>query len=159
MVAAVFDQGFAQWRVLTSYLRPALVSDEKRDEQIADLAQGFQNAFKPWAMGVQDGENAEEQSQRLAGERNEHLNAILRQAADVAMLLFSHPALYRFQWRQTGLRKGTGLLTIFPALCKTTDERAVVLSNPRVLLKPYELPPQRSGGEMVVALQSDIPNI
>ncbi|KAG8527806.1 uncharacterized protein KY384_007960 [Bacidia gigantensis] len=119
-------QAISQWRVLTAYLRPDSASDQayivQRDRQIDNICQNFLFAFAQWSS-PRHGDD----------ERVGSLVAILKDAANLGIFLQSQPVDLQFQF-PTQAEVGTGKICIAPALVKTTDEKAQVLSKPQVLV-------------------------
>ena len=113
----------SRWRALTAYLRPNALEDTayiaQRDRQINIIVQNFSIAFAPW------------QNPRYKDEeRVRSLVAILKDAADKGIWLFSQPSEFQFQWRKLS----PGRIAVAPALVKITDERGQVLGQPQVMI-------------------------
>ena len=113
----------SRWRALTAYLRPNALEDTayvaQRDRQINIIVRNFSIAFAPW------------QNPRYKDEeRVRSLVAILKDAADKGIWLFSQPSEFLFQWRKLN----PGRIAVAPALVKTTDERGQVLGQPQVMI-------------------------
>ena len=118
-----FTQSMSRWRVLTAYLRPNPLEDKtyiaQRERQINIIVQNFSTAFAPW------------QNPRYKDEERIHsLVAILKDAADKGIWLFSQPSEFQFQWRKLG----PGRIAVAPALVKVTDERGQILDEPQVMI-------------------------
>ena len=113
----------SRWRALTAYLRPNTLEDAayiaQRERQINTIVQNFSVAFAPW------------QNPRYKDEERVHsLVAILKDAADKGIWLFSQPSEFQFQWRKLG----PGRIAVAPALVKVTDERGQILAEPQVMI-------------------------
>ena len=118
-----FTQSMSRWRALTAYLRPNALEDKdyitERDRQIDIIVQNFSKAFAPW------------QNPRYEDEERVHsLVAILKDAADKGIWLFSQPSEFQFQWRKLGPSR----IAVAPALVKVTDERGQILGEPQVMI-------------------------
>lgn len=113
----------SRWRALTAYLRPNALEDTayiaQRDRQISIIVQNFSIAFAPW------------QNPRYRDEERVHsLVAILKDAADKGIWLFSQPSEFQFQWQKLSPSR----IAVAPALVKVTDERGQVLGKPQVMI-------------------------
>lgn len=118
-----FTQSMSRWRALTAYLRPNALEDTayiaQRDRQISIIVQNFSIAFAPW------------QNPRYRDEERVHsLVAILKDAADKGIWLFSQPSEFQFQWQKLSPSR----IAVAPALVKVTDERGQVLGKPQVMI-------------------------
>ena len=113
----------SRWRALTAYLRPNTREDTayiaQRERQINTIVQNFSAAFAPWQNPKYEDE-----------ERVHSLVAILKDAADKGIWLFSQPSEFQFQWRKLG----PGRIAVAPALVKVTDERGQILAEPQVMI-------------------------
>ena len=119
-----FTQSMSRWRALTAYLRANTLEDTayitQRERQINTIVQKFSIAFAPW------------QNSRYRDEDRVHsLVAILKDAADKGIWLFSQPSDFQFQWRELS----PGRIAVAPALVKVTDERGQILSEPQVMIE------------------------
>lgn len=117
----------SRWRVLTAYLRPDPAKDTayiaQRDRQINDTVQSFGRAFAPWkSTGYKDEERARS------------LSAILEEAANLGIFLFSQPSTLIFQWPSSSEVR-PGKVVVSPALAKTTDEKGQELAEAQVMVK------------------------
>ncbi len=113
----------SRWRALTAYLRPNALEDTayiaQREHQINIIVENFSKAFAPW------------QNPRYKDEERVHsLVAILKDAADKGIWLFSQPSEFQFQWRKLGPSR----IAVAPALVKITDERGQILGEPQVMI-------------------------
>ena len=111
---------------MTAYLRPDPTKDAaylaQRDRQISDIAQSFSKAFAPWkSTGYKD------------EERTRSLSAILEDAANLGIFMFSQPSTMTFHWPASDEVK-SGSIVVSPALLKITDETGQELSEPQVLV-------------------------
>lgn len=116
----------SRWRTLTAYLRPSTLDDTayiaQREHQINIIVQNFSTAFAPW------------QSPRYKDEeRVRSLVAILKEAADIGIWLFSQPSELQFQWPKYN-DIGSSRIAVAPALVKITDERGQTLGRPQVMI-------------------------
>ena len=117
----------SRWRVLTTYLRPDPARDAayiaQRNRQINDTVQSFGRAFAPWkSTGYKDEERARS------------LSAILEEAANLGIFLFSQPSTLIFTWPSTS-EMGPSRIIVSPALVKTTDEKGQELAEAQVMVK------------------------
>ncbi|PSN68284.1 hypothetical protein BS50DRAFT_676180 [Corynespora cassiicola Philippines] len=108
---------FSKWKVLTATML-------KKDQNLQSPAQA--KLFKelnaviiPFVQG-----NSKE------AQRHNHLNLIISRAAALAMLLFSQPGSFRFEF--SNQPKG---VVVFPALEQVVGDQAQKLSPPRLLLE------------------------
>ena len=111
---------------MTAYLRPDPLKDAayiaQRDRQISDIVRSFAKAFAPWkSTGYKDEERAHS------------LSAILEDAADLGIFLFSEPSTLKFHWPAAGEVR-SGRIIISPALLKTTDEKGRDLVEAKVMV-------------------------
>lgn len=118
-----FTQSMSRWRALTANLRPNALEDTdyiaERDRQINIIIQNFSIAFAPW------------QNPRYKDEERVHsLVAILKDAADKGIWLFSQPSEFQFQWRKLSPSR----IAVAPALVKVTDERGQILGKPQEMI-------------------------
>lgn len=116
----------SRWRVMTAYLRPDPTKDAayiaQRNRQISDTARSFARAFAPWkSTGYKDEERARS------------LSAILEDAANLGIFLFSQPSTLKFHW-PTSSEVGPGKMVVSPALVKTTDEKGEALVEAQVIV-------------------------
>lgn len=116
----------SRWRVITAYLRPDPTKDAayiaQRDRKINGTAESFAKAFAPWkSTGYKDEERARS------------LSAILEDAANLGIFLFSQPSTMKFQWPAAGEVRSEGI-AILPALLKTTDEKGRDLEEARIMV-------------------------
>ena len=116
----------SRWRVMTAYLRPDPTKDvaymAQRDRQINETAESFAKAFAPWkSTGYKDEERARS------------LSAILEDAANLGIFLFSQPSTMKFHWPAAGEVR-SGRIVISPALLKTTDEKGRDLEEAKVMV-------------------------
>lgn len=116
----------SRWREMTAYLRPDPTKDAayiaQRDKQINDTVQSFARAFAPWkSTGYKDEERARS------------LSAILEDAANLGIFLFSQPSTLEFYWPSSS-EVGVGSIVVSPALLKTTDEKGQDLVEAQVMV-------------------------
>lgn len=116
----------SQWRVRTAYLRPDPTKDAayiaQRDAQIRNSVQSFTKAFGPWKnTGYKD------------EERTRSLTAILEDAANLGIFLFSQPSTLKFHWPAPSEVR-PGKIVVSPALVKTTDEKGGELAEPQIMV-------------------------
>lgn len=116
----------SRWRVMTAYLRPDPTKDAayiaQRSKQISDTTHSFAWAFAPWKnLGYKD------------EERTRSLSAILEDAANLGIFLFSQPSTLKFHW-PTSSEVGPGRIVISPALVKTTNEKGQELVEAQVMV-------------------------
>ncbi|KAK6374559.1 hypothetical protein LTR64_002670 [Lithohypha guttulata] len=131
-------EAFAQWRVLTAYLRPEANAptntstsqlETGEDLAIRAAAHQFSSAFAPW---LHPGQSAAAVAQNL--------EAIMRSAAQVGLTIFSQPAEFAYAWgsedasRQGG-RRSVGRLVVTPALLKMRDDNSRQV-NPAAVIVP-----------------------
>lgn len=121
----------SRWRVMTAYLRPDPATDAayiaQRDKQISNTVQSFGKAFAPWkSTGYKDEERARS------------LSAILEDAANLGIFLFSQPSTLNFHWPSSS-EVGPGRIIVSPALVKTTDEKGQTLVEAQVMVKKVVL--------------------
>lgn len=121
----------SRWRVMTAYLRPDPTKDAayiaQRNRQISDTSQSFARAFAPWkSTGYKDEERARS------------LSAILEDAANLGIFLFSQPSTLKFHW-PTSSEVGPGKMVVSPALVKTTDEKGEALVEAQVIVNKVVL--------------------
>lgn len=118
-----FTQSMSRWRALTAYLRPNTLEDTayiaQRERQINIIVQNFSIAFAPWQNPRYDDE-----------ERVHSFVALLKDAADKGIWLFSQPSEFQFQWPKLS----PGRIAVAPALVKVTDERGQILREPQVMI-------------------------
>ena len=122
-----FPQAFSQWRKLTGFLHPDPRTDQDfrrgLDLKIDHAVRVLSEAFSPWDAPGKSKSN-----------RAESLRAILHQASDAGILLFTQPSTYMFDWSS----KDGGddqILTITPAFLKRLNESAEPLPSMQVLIK------------------------
>ena len=116
---------------MTAYLRPDPATDAayiaQRDKQISNTVQSFGKAFAPWkSTGYKDEERARS------------LSAILEDAANLGIFLFSQPSTLNFHWPSSS-EVGPGRIIVSPALVKTTDEKGQTLVEAQVMVKKVVL--------------------
>ena len=116
----------SRWRVTTAYLHPDPTKDpnymSKRDKQISDMVQSFATAFAPWkSTGYKDEERARS------------LSAILEDAANLGIFLFSQPSTLNFYWPAAGEIR-PGKIVVSPALLKTADENGGKLAEAWIMV-------------------------
>ena len=121
----------SRWRVMTAYLRPDPATDAayiaQRDKQVSNTVQSFGKAFAPWKnTGYKDEERARS------------LSAILEDAANLGIFLFSQPSTLNFHWPSSS-EVGPGRIVVSPALVKTTDEKGQTLVEAQVMVKKVVL--------------------
>lgn len=117
----------SRWRVTTAYLRPDPLKDAafiaQRDRQISDFVQSFARAFAPWKnTGYKD------------EERTRSLSAILEDAANLGIFLFSQPSTLQFHWPSSN-EVGPSRIAVSPSLLKTTDEKGQDLAEAQVMVQ------------------------
>lgn len=91
-----FDEAFAHWRVLTSYLQPASASSsplvkQSRTQATRAIADRIGGAFAPW------------ESMPGAPEQRADLVAICEEAASAAALVFAQPSTFAYVWEPVNL--------------------------------------------------------
>ncbi len=111
---------------MTAYLRPDPTKDaayiSQRDRQISDFVKSFAKAFAPWkSTGYKDEERARS------------LSAILEDAANLGIFLFSQPSTLKFQWPASSEVK-PGKIVVSPALLKSTDEKGRDLAEAQIMV-------------------------
>ena len=111
----------SRWRVTTAYLHPDPTKDpnyiSKRDRQISEIVQAFATAFAPWKSKAYKDE-----------ERANSLSAILEDAANLGIFLFSQPSTLSFNWpAASDIRSGK--IVVSPALLKFADENGGKLAE------------------------------
>lgn len=121
----------SRWRVMTAYLRPDPAKDAAymapRDKQISDTVQSFGRAFAPWkSTGYKDEERARS------------LSAILEEASNLGIFLFSQPSTLKFHWPSSS-EVGPGRIVVSPALAKTTDEKGQDLVEAQIMVNEVVL--------------------
>lgn len=121
----------SRWRVMTAYLRPDPTKDAayivQRDRQVSDTVHSFAKAFAPWkSTGYKDEERARS------------LSAILEDAADLGIFLFSQPSTLEFHWPPAS-EVGPGRVAVSPALVKTSDEKGHDLVEAQVMVNKVVL--------------------
>lgn len=113
---------------MTAYLRPDTTTDEeyikKRDSAIAEAASAFSAAFAPWAVASQTHQA-----------RCQNLAEIMRSAADMGNLIFSQPSAFGYDWNTPSSARRERAIVVMPAVVKLTDEHAVSLSRPLVIVQ------------------------
>lgn len=128
--AAVLNEAYSMWRVLTAYLRP---QDENNAQSpssakaVTEIAQHFSRTFAPWA-----------DSRKLVQAediRATNLIDILDFAVEVGMLLFSQPSQMEMKWVSADRKRPTAAITTAPALYKTTDQQGKALVQPQLLVE------------------------
>ena len=116
----------SRWRVTTTYLHPDPTKDpnyiSKRDRQISDMVQSFARAFAPWKSTRYKDE-----------ERARSLSAILEDAANLGIFLFSQPSTLNFYW-QAASDIRSGKVVVSPALLKIADENGAKLAEARIMV-------------------------
>ena len=116
----------SRWRVMTAYLRPEPTTDTtyvaQRDKKIEDTVRILAKAFAPWKSNSYKDE-----------ERGQHLSAILEDAANLGIFLFSQPSTLAFHWPSSN-DVGSGRIAVWPALMKTTDEKGQSLAEAQVMI-------------------------
>ena len=116
----------SRWRVMTAYLRPDPIQDAayiaQRDRQIRDTVHSFAKAFAPWKSTEYKDE-----------ERARSLSAILEDAANLGIFLFSQPSTLEFHWPPAG-EVGPGRVAVSPALVKRSDEKGQDLEEAQVMV-------------------------
>lgn len=120
------SQIMSRWRVMTAYLRPDPTKDAayiaQRDRKINETVQAFAQAFAPWkSTGYKDEERARS------------LTAILEDAANLGIFLFSQPSDLKFHWPASN-EMGPGKIAVSPALVKATDEKGQDLVEAQVMV-------------------------
>ncbi|KAM0797729.1 hypothetical protein BDR22DRAFT_891980 [Usnea florida] len=124
-------QIMSRWRVMTTYLLPDPTKDAayvaQRDKQISNTVQSFARAFAPWkSTGYKDEERARS------------LSAILENAANLGIFLFSQPSTIKFHWPSPS-EIGASRIVVAPALLKTTDEKGQDLAEAQVMVNQVVL--------------------
>ncbi|CAF9942007.1 hypothetical protein IMSHALPRED_003148 [Imshaugia aleurites] len=119
-------QIMSRWRVMTAYLRPDPIKDatyiNRRDRQINDAVLSFANAFAPWKnTGYKDEERARS------------LSAILEDAANLGIFLFSQPSTLGFHWPSSS-ELGPGRIVVSPALEKRSNEKGQELVEAQAMV-------------------------
>ncbi len=116
---------------MTAYLRPDPTKDAayiaQRDRQITETVQSFAKAFAPWKnTGYKD------------EERTRSLSAILEDATDLGIFLFSQPSTLKFLWPSSS-EVGPGRIVVSPALVKSSDEKGQELVEAQVMINKVVL--------------------
>ena len=116
----------SRWRVMTAYLLPDPTKDAtytaQREKKIRNTVQSFARAFAPWkSTGYED------------EERTRSLSAIMEDAANLGIFLFSQPSTIKFHWPSTR-EVGASSIVVTPALLKTADEKGKDLVEAQVLI-------------------------
>ena len=116
----------SRWRVATAYLHPDPTKDQnyisKRDRQISIIVQSFARAFAPWkSTGYKDEERARS------------LSAIVEEAANLGIFLFSQPSTLNFYWPAAGEIR-SGKVVVSPGLVKTADENGRKLAEAWIMV-------------------------
>lgn len=111
---------------MTAYLRPDPIKDatyiNRRDRQINDAVLSFANAFAPWKnTGYKDEERARS------------LSAILEDAANLGIFLFSQPSTLGFHWPSSS-ELGPGRIVVSPALEKRSNEKGQELVEAQAMV-------------------------
>lgn len=118
-----FDQCISRWRVLSAYLRPDpsenTVYIAHRNRQVTELTQLFSRSLTAWKNPKYNDD-----------ERMRHLSAIIIEAVDLGICLFSLPTGFEFRWSRNEENK----IEIAPALVKVTDERGHKLAESQVVV-------------------------
>ncbi|KAF9636658.1 hypothetical protein BFW01_g7554 [Lasiodiplodia theobromae] len=92
-----FDEAFAHWRVLTSYLQPTSAASisplakQSRTQATRAIADRIGGAFAPW------------ESMPGAPEQRADLVAICEEAASAAALVFAQPSTFAYVWEPVNL--------------------------------------------------------
>ena len=114
----------SRWRVLNAYLRPNPTENTlytaHRDSQITELTQTFSRSLAGWKNPKYNDDD-----------RMRHLSAVIIEAADLGIWLFSQPSGLEFRWS----RYGENEIEIAPALVKVTDEKGHKLAKYQVVVK------------------------
>ena len=112
--------------MLTTYLRPDPSKDvtyiAQRDRQIHGFVRDFTRAFASW-----------KNPKYTDGDRTRSLTAILINAADLGIWLFSQPSEFQFRWKRVN-DKDAKSVAITPALVKILDEEGQKLHEPQILV-------------------------
>ena len=128
-----FAQSLSRWRVLTSYLHPAPISDPaystSRDVAITAAASTACTAFALWSSRSQNQHT-----------RFQNLVTIMQSAADAGLLLFRQPAAFSWVWTVSAggnARGSTGQreIVVTPGFIKVTDDEAKVLARPQAMVQ------------------------
>lgn len=116
---------------MTAYLRPDPTKDAsyiaQRDRKISETVQAFAKAFAPWKSTEYKDE-----------ERTRSLSAILEDAANLGIFLFSQPSALNFHWPASN-EMGAGKIAVSPALVKRTDEKGQDLVEAQVMVNKVVL--------------------
>ncbi|KAK5125633.1 hypothetical protein LTR85_011907 [Meristemomyces frigidus] len=119
-------QAFSKWKELTAYFMPDPFKNPEsiasRDSVISSMVQIFSDAFLLW-----DSHPTDEASAR------QHLVELLRNAADVATMLFAQASAFEFRWQQPSSQDGSKKrsLVVVPACLKVVDDRGQRLERPQ----------------------------
>lgn len=95
----------------------------QRAQQINEIVHTFSLAFGPW-----------KNPKYSDGDRARSLSAILTEAADLGIWLFSQPCLLQFRWPRSG-EISPGKIAVTPELVKSTDERGLGLREAQVMVE------------------------
>lgn len=116
-------QAFSKWKELTAYFTPEPFANPEdaanRDKAISSMVETFADAFFLWDSQPRDEAQA-----------RQHLTELLKNAANVAVMLFAQPSTFEFRWQQEaqdGTRKRS--LVVVPAFVKVADERGHLLGR------------------------------
>lgn len=121
---AGFDQCMSRWRVLSVYLRPDPSENPlytaHRERQATELARLLSRSLAAWKNPKYNDDD-----------RVQHLSALIIEAVDLGIWLFSQPVGLEFHWSKYEDNK----VAIAPALVKVTDERGRTLAEPQVVVR------------------------
>ena len=95
---------------------------KQRDEKIEGIVRAASQAFAPW-----------KKPSYPDLDRAQSLTAILKEAADLGIWIFSQPCDLRFSWPRSS-ELGANRVAVTPALVKTSDEMGQSLPKAQVLV-------------------------
>ncbi|KAK4542173.1 hypothetical protein LTR36_007020 [Oleoguttula mirabilis] len=123
-------QAFSKWRELTAYLKPdpfaGPESSATRDRAISSMVETFADAFFLW--------DAQPQNEAPA---RQHLVELLKNAANVATMLFAQASTFESRWQQPVLQDDSRnrTLIVVPAFVKIADEHGHKLERSQSLIQ------------------------
>lgn len=87
-------------------------------------ASAFSQAFSPW-----------ENPGTEPGARLSNLKVIFNKAADLGILMFSQPSVFRFDWKPGEAKMKPDEIVVSPELLKVADENAMALPRAQEMIK------------------------
>lgn len=87
-------------------------------------ASAFSLAFSPW-----------ENPGTEPGARLSNLKVIFNKAADLGILMFSQPSVFRFDWKPGEVKMKPNKIVVSPELLKVADENAMTLLRAQKMIK------------------------